>query len=178
MLPLEQVMPQHQSGCRIQLKLMLFSKKILTTVACGAIGATIFAPIESQAISVSQFVDPSINTKTEWETKFEQKFPNYKMPLASVYRGEASFYGPGFYGNRTANGEIYRLGTMTAAHKTLPFGTRVKVIHRITGKSVIVRINDRGPYVGGRIIDLSETAADAIGMRSSGVAPVRVQILN
>jgi rare lipoprotein A (peptidoglycan hydrolase) len=178
MLPLEQVMPQHQSGCRVQLNLMLFSKKILTTVACGAIGATIFAPIESQAISVSQFVDPSVNTKTEWETKFEQKFPNYKMPLASVYRGEASFYGPGFYGNRTANGEIYRPGTMTAAHKTLPFGTRVKVIHGVTGKSVIVRINDRGPYVGGRIIDLSETAADAIGMKNSGVAPVKIQILN
>jgi rare lipoprotein A (peptidoglycan hydrolase) len=178
MLPLEQVMPQHQSGCRVQLNLMLFSKKILTTVACGAIGATIFAPIESQAISVSQFVDPSVNTKTEWEIKFEQKFPNYEMPLASVYRGEASFYGPGFYGNRTANGEIYRPGTMTAAHKTLPFGTRVKVIHGVTGKSVIVRINDRGPYVGGRIIDLSETAADAIGMKNSGVAPVKIQILN
>lgn len=178
MLPLEQVMPQHQSGCRVQLNLMLFSKKILTTVACGAIGATIFAPIESQAISVSQFVDPSVNTKTEWETKFEQKFPNYKMPLASVYRGEASFYGPGFYGNRTANGEIYRLGTMTAAHRSLPFGTRVRVENLNNGRSVTVRINDRGPFVGGRIIDLSETAAEAIGMKSSGIAPVRIQVLN
>jgi rare lipoprotein A (peptidoglycan hydrolase) len=178
MLPLEQVMPRHQSGCRVQLNLMLFSKKILTTVACGAIGATILAPIESQAISVSQFVDPSVNTKTEWETKFEQKFPNYKMPLASVYRGEASFYGPGFYGNRTANGEIYRLGTMTAAHRSLPFGTRVRVENLNNGKSVTVRINDRGPFVGGRIIDLSETAAEAIGMKSSGIAPVRIQVLN
>jgi len=178
MLPLEQVMPRHQSGCRVQLKLMLFSKKILTTVACGAIGATIFAPIESQAISVSQFVNPSINTKTEWETKFEHKFPDYKMPLASVYRGKASFYGPGFYGNRTANGEIYRLGTMTAAHRSLPFGTRVRVENLNNGRSVTVRINDRGPFVGGRIIDLSETAAEAIGMKSSGIAPVRIQVLN
>jgi rare lipoprotein A (peptidoglycan hydrolase) len=178
MLPLEQVMPQHQSGCRVQLNLMLFSKKILTTVACGAIGATIFAPIESQAISVSQFVDPSVNTKTEWETKFEQKFPNYKMPLASVYRGEASFYGPGFYYNRTANGEIYKPGTYTAAHRSLPFGTRVKVTNMNNGRSTVVRINDRGPFVGGRIIDLSETAADAIGMKNSGVAPVKIQILN
>jgi rare lipoprotein A (peptidoglycan hydrolase) len=156
---------------------MLFSKKILTIAALGSIGVSILSPTESKAISVSKFVDPSINTKTEWETKFEQKFPNYKMPLASI-TGIASYYGPGFYGNRTANGEVYRSGTYTAAHPSLPFGTRVKVIHRITGKSVIVRINDRGPYVGGRIIDLSETAADAIGMRSSGVAPVRVQILN
>ena len=178
MLPLEQVMPQHQSGCRVQLNLMLFSKKILTTVACGAIGATILAPIESQAISVSQFVDPSIKTKTEWESKFEQKFPNYRMPLASVYQGRASYYGPGFYYNRTANGEIYVPGTYTAAHKTLPFGTRVKTTNLLNGKSVIVRINDRGPFVGGRIIDLSETAAEAIGMKHSGIAPVKIQILN
>jgi rare lipoprotein A (peptidoglycan hydrolase) len=155
---------------------MLFNKQILTTIiACSTIS---FNPMSAQAISVSSFVDPSINTKTEWETKFEQKFPNYKTPLASVYQGRASFYGPGFYGNRTANGEIYKPGTMTAAHKTLPFGTRVRVENLNTGKSVIVRINDRGPYVGGRIIDLSETAADAIGMRNSGVAPVKIQILN
>lgn len=178
MLPLEQVMPQHQFGCRVQLKLMLFSKKILTTVACGAIGATILAPTESQAISVSKFIDPSINTKTEWENKFEQKFPNYKTPLASIYRGEASYYGPGFYYNRTANGEIYRPGTYTAAHRSLPFGTRVRVQNLNNGKSVTVRINDRGPFVGGRIIDLSETAAEAIGMKSSGIAPVRIQVLN
>jgi rare lipoprotein A (peptidoglycan hydrolase) len=157
---------------------MLFSKKILTTIACGTIGATSMIPTQSQAISVSSFAAPLITTKTEWEIKFEQKNSNYKIPLASVYRGEASFYGPGFYGNRTANGEIYRPGTMTAAHKNLPFGTRVKVTNLNNGRSTVVRINDRGPYVGGRIIDLSETAADAIGMRSSGVAPVRVQILN
>jgi len=155
---------------------MLFNKQILTTlIACSTIS---FNPMSAQAISVSSFVDPSINTKTEWETKFEQKFPNYKMPLASVYRGEASFYGPGFYGNLTANGEVYVRGTYTAAHRSLPFGTRVRVENLNTGKSVIVRINDRGPFVGGRIIDLSETAADAIGMRNSGVAPVKIQVLN
>jgi rare lipoprotein A (peptidoglycan hydrolase) len=155
---------------------MLFNKKILTTIiACSTIS---FNPMSAQAISVSSFVDPSINTKTEWETKFEQKFPNYKMPLASVYQGEASFYGPGFYGNRTANGEVYVRGTYTAAHRSLPFGTRVRVENLNTGKSVIVRINDRGPFVGRRIIDLSETAADAIGMRNSGVAPVKIQVLN
>jgi|694.fasta_scaffold138931_2 rare lipoprotein A (peptidoglycan hydrolase) len=178
MLPLEQVMPQHQSGCRVQLKLMLFSKKILTIAALGSIGVSILSPIESKAISVSKFVDPSTETKTEWETKFEQKFPNYKTPLASVYQGRASFYGPGFYGRQTANGEVFRPGTMTAAHKTLPFGTRVRVTNMSNGRSTVVRINDRGPYVGGRIIDLSETAADAIGMRNSGVSPVKIQILN
>jgi rare lipoprotein A len=157
---------------------MLFSKKILTIAALGSIGVSIASPIESKAISVSSFVDHSINTKTEWENKFEQKFPNYKTPLASSYIGTASYYGPGFYGNRTANGEVFTPGSMTAAHRTLPFGTRVKVINENTGKSVIVRINDRGPFIGGRIIDLSETAAEALGMKTSGVAPVKIQVLN
>jgi rare lipoprotein A len=174
MLPLEQVMPQHQSGCRIQLKLMLFSKKILTIAACSTIG---FNPMSAQAISVSTFNSSVPEHKTEWETKFEQKFPKYKTPLASI-KGTASFYGYPFYGRQTANGEVYRLGTMTAAHRSLPFGTRVRVTNENNGKSVIVRINDRGPFIGGRIIDLSETAADAIGMRNSGLAPVKLEILN
>jgi rare lipoprotein A (peptidoglycan hydrolase) len=157
---------------------MLFNKKILTSIACGAIGATIMTPVDSRAISVSPFIAPATEHKSEWEIKFQEKNPTYKVPLASVYRGEASWYGPGFYGNRTANGEIYRPGTMTAAHKSLPFGTRVKVTNLNNGRSQIVRINDRGPYIGGRIIDLSETAADALGLKSSGVAPVKVQVLN
>lgn len=177
MLPLEQVMPQHQSGCRIQLKLMLFSKKILTIAALGSISVSILAPNESKAISVSTFNSSVPEHKTEWETKFEQKFPKYKTPLASI-KGTASFYGYPFYGRQTANGEIYRPGTYTAAHKNLPFGTRVRVTNENNGKSVIVRINDRGPFIGGRIIDLSETAADAIGMRNSGLAPVKLEILN
>jgi len=154
---------------------MLFNKKILITlIACG----TIAIPIDAQAISVSSFIEKPIKQKTEWETKFEQKIPTYTVPLASTYQGQASFYGPGFYGNRTANGEVYRPGTMTAAHPSLPFGTRVRVTNLNNGRSTVVRINDRGPYVGGRIIDLSETAADSIGMIHSGVAPVKIQILN
>jgi rare lipoprotein A len=154
---------------------MLFKKQILTILACSTV---VSMPIGAQAISVSSFVDHSVNIETEWETKFKQKIPSYTVPLARVYKGEASWYGPGFYGNFTANGEVYRPGTMTAAHKTLPFGTRVKVTNLNNGRSEIVRINDRGPYIGGRIIDLSETAASALGMKSSGVAPVKIQILN
>lgn len=92
--------------------------------------------------------------------------------------GQASWYGPGFYGNRTANGEIFRPGTMTAAHRYLPFGTRVRVTNVNNGRSVVVRINDRGPYHGGRIIDLAEEAATQLGLKSSGVADVRLQVLN
>lgn len=94
------------------------------------------------------------------------------------YTGEASWYGPGFYGNRTANGEVFRPGTMTAAHRYLPFGTRVRVTNLDNGRSTVVRINDRGPYYGGRIIDLAHGAAQRLGLTSSGVARVKLQVLN
>lgn len=91
--------------------------------------------------------------------------------------GVASWYGPGFHGRTTANGERYDMNGMTAAHKSLTFGTRVKVTNQTNGKSVVVRINDRGPYVGSRIIDLSKSAAQAIDMIGPGTASVTVEIL-
>lgn len=92
-------------------------------------------------------------------------------------RGTASWYGPGFVGRTTASGETYDPSQLTAAHRTLPFGTRVRVTNQRSGSSVVVRINDRGPYAGGRIIDLSEAAARAIGMRGSGLAEVTLEIV-
>ncbi|WP_018260672.1 septal ring lytic transglycosylase RlpA family protein [Methylobacterium sp. WSM2598] len=86
--------------------------------------------------------------------------------------GVASWYGPGFHGRRTANGERFDTHALTAAHRFLPFGSRVRVTNNSNGRSVVVRINDRGPYVGGRVIDLSNAAARAIGV--SGVAKVRI----
>ena len=86
----------------------------------------------------------------------------------------ASWYGPGFHGRLTANGEIYDQHGLTAAHKTLPFGTRLKVCYR---GCAVVRINDRGPYIGLRELDLSKGAADAIGMTADGVATVQVTYL-
>lgn len=88
------------------------------------------------------------------------------------WTGRASWYGPGFHGNTTANGETYDQYAMTAAHKTLPFGTRLQVTNTANGRSVVVRINDRGPFVAGRDLDLSKAAADALGFH--GVATVRV----
>ncbi len=100
------------------------------------------------------------------------------QPLASATGydkvGVASWYGPNFHGKLTANGEKYNMHAMTAAHKTLPLGTFVKVRHLKNGKTVVLRINDRGPFVGSRIIDLSNKAAHAIGMVGSGTARVRV----
>lgn len=98
-------------------------------------------------------------------------------PVRFSLSGLASWYGPGFHGRRSANGEIYNQNALTAAHKSLPFGTRVRVTHVGSGRSVVVRINDRGPFVGGRIIDLSAAAARIIGVAQSGVAPVRVEVL-
>lgn len=82
--------------------------------------------------------------------------------------GVASWYGPGFHGRLTANGERFNQNELTAAHKTLPFGTRVLVENPRTGKQVVVRINDRGPYAKGRVIDLSKAAAQALGMIQRG----------
>jgi len=91
--------------------------------------------------------------------------------------GIASWYGEDFNGRLTASGEVYDMYQMTAAHKTLPLGTVVRVHNVENGKTVEVRINDRGPYVKGRIIDLSKTAGRAIGMREAGTAQVKLEVV-
>jgi rare lipoprotein A (peptidoglycan hydrolase) len=91
--------------------------------------------------------------------------------------GMASYYGGRFHGRRTASGARFDSSGMTAAHRSLPFGTRVRVTHVGSGRSVVVRINDRGPFVGGRVIDLSSGAAGVLGMHGQGVARVRVSVL-
>lgn len=93
-------------------------------------------------------------------------------------QGRASWYGSAHHGRKTANGERFNMNAMTAAHKTLPFGTKVRVTNVRNGRSVVVRINDRGPYVHGRVIDVSKAAAGRLGLIASGTAPVRLQILN
>jgi peptidoglycan lytic transglycosylase len=93
-------------------------------------------------------------------------------------RGVASWYGPGFDGRRTANGEIYDMEAMTAAHRTLVFGSLVEVHNLDNGRKTKVRINDRGPFIHGRIIDLSKAAAREIGMLGPGTAKVRIRVLD
>jgi rare lipoprotein A len=94
-----------------------------------------------------------------------------------VQSGRASWYGEKFHGRKTANGETYNMYAMTAAHKTLPFNTYLRVTNLDNGKQTRVRVNDRGPFVRGRIIDLSYTAAKKIGMVATGTAPVRIAAL-
>lgn len=122
----------------------------------------------------------------------EPTYTNYKVstkpytidgttyyPMASAYgfseTGEASWYGPGFHGKKTASGERYNQNAFTAAHKTLPFGTRLKVTNLNNGLSTTVVVNDRGPFKKGRIIDLSNAAAKKINMIGTGTARVRIK---
>jgi rare lipoprotein A len=94
-----------------------------------------------------------------------------------VLEGKASFYANKFHGRKTASGEIFDNNKLTAAHRSLPFGTMVKVTNLNNGLSVVVRINDRGPFISGRIIDLSRAAAEKIDMIRKGVVRVRLEIL-
>lgn len=91
---------------------------------------------------------------------------------AELGRGKASWYGPGFHGRRTASGELFDMNDHTAAHRSLPFGTRVRVRNVQNGREVVVRINDRGPWAANRLIDLSKAAAAALDFLQAGEAPV------
>ena len=102
--------------------------------------------------------------KTEKTAKFSQT-------------GKASWYGPGFHGKKTANGEWFDMNTLTAAHRTLPISSRVRVTNLANGKSVVVRINDRGPYHGNRVMDLSKAAAQELGFIRTGTAQVKIEPL-
>ncbi|MBD0268932.1 MAG: septal ring lytic transglycosylase RlpA family protein [Cyanobacteria bacterium Co-bin8] len=99
------------------------------------------------------------------------------LVVTSVLTGVASWYGPGFHGRRSASGEVFNQNAMTAAHRTLPFGTEVRVTNLNNSQQVIVRINDRGPFGHGRVLDLSAAAAQAIGLVSSGVGTVKIEVL-
>lgn len=100
-----------------------------------------------------------------------EEFPPFRQV------GEASWYGPEFHGKTTANGERYNMLLMTAAHPTLPFNTLVRVTNLDNGRTAVVRINDRGPFLKGRILDLSYTAARALGANSPGVIRVKIEVV-
>ena len=143
--------------------------------------AVVFAvgcvPIRQNMVSRgSSSASPAGSTKTEFQKP--EDFKNLpKDAWKNEMEGIASWYGIDFNGRLTANGEVYDMYKYTAAHKTLPLGTVVKVTSLDNGKTVEVRINDRGPYVKGRIIDLSRTAGRAIDIRTAGTAQVKLEIV-
>jgi rare lipoprotein A len=111
-------------------------------------------------------------------TKPPEKRVGVAQPASgNVQFGKASWYGAGHDGGPTASGERYNKRAMTAAHRTFPMNTRVRVTSQVNGRSAVVRINDRGPFIRGRIIDLSEAAAEQLGMKEAGVVPVKVERL-
>ena len=173
------------SGVRVLLS------RVLKTAAAMALSTTLIAPAAAQS---DQFALPApaadsfSKAQNLRDRNAEAVLPNEKTvtslskptelhadpQVASFQQGSASWYGDKFHNRLTANGERYNMNAMTAAHKTLPFGTLVRVESPTTGKSVIVRINDRGPYAKGRIIDLSRAAATQLGVKDMGVYRVKL----
>ena len=129
-----------------------------------------------QGCSISGIPNSSLQNRPDPVDVGSGATPRSDSP-ANVYIGAASWYGPGFNGKKTASGEIFDETRLTAAHKSIPLGRKVKVTHLGNGKSVEVLINDRGPYVEGRMIDLSYAAAKALGMIDYGIAKVQVELL-
>lgn len=140
-----------------------------------------FSILHSNSSRSAKKINHNHRLKQQYNSK--QSKNNLNIPLkkssliANSFAGQASWYGPQFHGRPTASGEIYNQNALTAAHPELEFGTQVKVTNVNNGRSVVVKINDRGPFVSDRIIDLSAAAARSLGMISSGVAPVRITIL-
>ncbi|MCK9418217.1 MAG: septal ring lytic transglycosylase RlpA family protein [Nitrospirae bacterium] len=110
-------------------------------------------------------------------TVLGQRYEPLQTHAGFVQSGIASWYGPDFHGKKTSNGETYDMHAMTAAHKTLPLGVFVRVQNRENGREAVVRVNDRGPFVKGRVIDLSYSAAKTLGVDIAGTAPVRIEAL-
>jgi rare lipoprotein A len=126
-------------------------------------------PQSAEAATLEDATVPAKNKRAQASSRETSK--------KKVIRGQASWYGPGFHGKKTASGEIFDQGRLTAAHKTLPLGTKAKVTNLKNGNTVEVEINDRGPYVGDRVIDLSRAAANALGFVESGLTLVRIEPL-
>lgn len=160
--------------------------QLLSSAALLLAGAA-FAPVNAASVSspnLDSFSIREVETSPRWDNKFIKLTP--PLPLAQTLQvasargvqvGQASWYGPGFFGNRTASGEVLRPGTLTAAHRSLAFGTKVRVTNLNNGLSAVVRINDRGPFSGGRIIDLAHGAAQVLGLTASGTAAVKLEVV-
>lgn len=139
----------------------------------GAYRHKIDSNTQSSSVKKKDYTHPTMRPYTIRGIKY---YPTV-VSVGDRFSGNASWYGPDFHGKLTSNGETYNMYDMTAAHKTLPMNTIVKVTNRRNGKTTVVRINDRGPFVATRIIDLSNKAAHEVDMVGKGTAPVTLEIL-
>ena len=120
---------------------------------------------------------PAVCTPIRFSFPWKHHHREVRRTHSHEQYGLASWYGPGNQGRETASGQRFDEHQLTAAHRTLPFGSRVRVTNLRNGRSVVVKINDRGPWVYTRVIDLSEAAAERLGFRRHGLAPVRIRVL-
>ena len=156
---------------------------LLLLIATPAVGSSSREGfVVEQVMHQSQPIAERIQSKSSVKAIFPESYlqgknhPAFNLKHLGV--GVASWYGSGFYGRRTANGELFRKGTLTAAHRTLPFGTIVRVINLENGRSVNVRINDRGPFKYHRVIDLAHGAASELNMLRAGEINVRLEVID
>ena len=168
---------------------------LLVAAALGLLAGCMTSPNSSSGLVASPRASGSASNSISGQDSTSSAAPGARTPLdvpdslgtgqspadtavlKELERGQASWYGPRFHGRRTASGERYDQHALTAAHKTLPFGTMVRVRSLVTGKEVDVRVTDRGPFVRGRVIDVSRAAAEALGMMGLGVKQVSLHIV-
>ncbi|ORJ59075.1 septal ring lytic transglycosylase RlpA family protein [Geothermobacter hydrogeniphilus] len=152
--------------------LLPFAASLLLALAVGGCGGPAYR---------TRVIDTPQNRELQGHQKpymvNGRRYDPLRQSNGFVQEGMASWYGRKFHGRKTSNGEIYDMYKMTAAHKTLPLGVSVRVTNKRNGRQVVVRINDRGPFVAGRIIDLSYAAAKQLGVVGPGTAPVRIEAL-
>lgn len=150
----------------------------LLLLLCTALLASACAPAYRSRVVET----PETRGMKPWEKPYEINGERYEpmrrgQDVGFVEEGVASWYGQDFHGKKTSNGEIYDMYARTAAHKTLPLGVTVRVKNLANGRETLARVNDRGPFVKGRIIDLSYTLAKELGVDGPGTAPVRIEAL-
>lgn len=161
---------------------LIFMVALLALTACGGSDRPVYSGKEESTAGVPGFsadgqrkLHPNVKLGQSYSVSGKTYVPRYQPDYDE--EGMASWYGPGFHGKKTANGEIYNMGDHTAAHTTLPLPSIVKVTYLKTGRSTYARVNDRGPFAHSRIIDLSKAVADDIGLTRDGVGRVRVQYM-
>jgi len=161
---------------KIYILILVFTLVVFTgcsTRGKGAYHHASYSQPKSYSLDKKTYSHPTMRPYTVRGIKY---YPTV-VSVGDTFRGNASWYGPDFHGKLTSNGETYNMYDMTAAHKTLPMNTIVKVTNLRNGLSTVVRINDRGPFVSTRIIDLSNKAAHKIDMVGTGTAPVKLAVL-
>jgi rare lipoprotein A len=161
-----------QSGCISRRKHALIARVLVAFFA--VINLRHFG---TNALAVADAAVPVVERDPKGNDNAQINFPKKQSKFTKLLRGKASWYGPRFHGRKTASGDVFDQRKLTAAHKTLPLGSKAIVTNLENGNSVEVEINDRGPYARGRIIDVSYAAAKRLGFAKSGTAPVQVEPL-